>query len=202
MRPSTNGISKQHPEGPLWLATTDRQPTTSQEAFTDRGARPLQPCDDMVCKTSGVCPCSCSSCTAPSTTRPLDYDTRDLPCVLPARLLTGHISISDHGLRVQRDALIINAAATVCSPRPTGDYRQAALGLVRCDGIRAPLNRPERQHPNETLLAAHSTQHTHCTAHLNSILSQGCVEARALSNDQATSYCNATPPRQHTHIRK
>lgn len=55
--------------------------------------------------------------------------------------------------------------------------------------------------PNETLLAAHSTHNTHCTVHLNSVLSQGCVEARVLSNDQATSYCNATPPRrQHTNM--
>lgn len=130
------------------------------------------------------------------------YYTRGLPCVLPASLLTGRISISDHALRVQMEALAVNAAATVCSPRPTADYRQAASGLLRCDGIRAPLNRPRTAASNETLLAAHSTQHTlHSTPQFE-ILSQGCVEARALSNDQATSYCNATPPRRHTHIRK
>lgn len=108
----------------------------------------------------------------------------------PPALSTRRISISDHGLRVHTGALIIDAAATARSPRPTADYRQAASGpreMRRDQGTAQPT----RAASNETLPAAHRT------AHLNSVLSQGFVEARALASNQATSYCNATPPKQN-----
>lgn len=185
MRPSTNGISKQHPGVCCGLQQQIASPPHPRK-LSRIGLHTR--CNLVT--TWWATPRECVALVLAQLPR---YYTRGLPCVLPASLLTGHISISDHGLRVQMDALAVNAAAAaVCSPRPTGDYRQAALGLV---------NRPEWQRPILRDPAC-STQHTTHTAQHTSIrfLSQGCVEARALSNDQATSYCNATPPKQRTHI--
>lgn len=200
MRPSTNGVSKQHPEVCCGLQRQTASPPHPRK-LSWIGVHTRCNLVTTWCAAPRESALALLAALLPHST---EYhvvvyllEAFHAPCVLPARLLTGHISISDHGLRVQMEALILNAAATVCSPRPTGDYRQAALGLVRCNAIRAPQPRT-RTASNGTLLAApHST---HCTtAHLNPILPQGFVEARALSNNQATSYCNATPPNQNVH---
>lgn len=167
MRPSTNGVSKQHPEVCCGLQRQTASPPHPRK-LPWIGVHTRCNLVTTWCAAPRESALALLAALLPHST---EYhvvvyllEAFHAPCVLPARLLTGHISISDHGLRVQMEALILNAAATVCSPRPTGDYRQAALGLVRCNAIRAPLNREPEQHPTGPCLQHHTAltapQHT------------------------------------------